>query len=390
MRLSGGALVTLLTALTSTGALSIAMYTPALPALTVDLGSDPNRAKLTLTLFLAAFAVAQLIYGPLSDAYGRRVALLSGLSLFTLGSIACAMAPTMETLIAARFLQAFGACSGPVIARAVVRDLYGPAEAQRVMAGMSAALALAPALSPTLGGAIQAGLGWRAIFLLLTIIAAALLALVAWGLDETHRGNRLPLRAGPIAASYRRLLFDPRYMAFAGAVMAMFGGMFAFITGAPFLFIDQLGISPQAYGFVVLVNPASYVVGTLASRRLGARWGSGGLILAGGLVSTAGGVALLVEALTGTISAPAVLAATGCYQIGLGLLVPAAMAGAIAAYPQIAGTASALLGFLQMAASAFCSLLVSAFNDTSQLAMMTVICVAAAASAAIGAALYRR
>jgi DHA1 family bicyclomycin/chloramphenicol resistance-like MFS transporter len=145
----------LLTLLVSIGAISVSIYTPSLPDLAVDLGSDAATAKLTISLFLAAFAVAQLVYGPLSDAYGRRPALLAGMVIYCLGSAACAVAPTIEFLTAARFIQALGACSGPVVARAVVRDLFGRDRSAAVMATISAALALAPAVGPIVGGLLH-------------------------------------------------------------------------------------------------------------------------------------------------------------------------------------------------------------------------------------------
>src|SRR5574340_191554 len=173
-------LVVLLATLVALGPISTDLYLPALPALATYFGSDVSRVQLTLSVFLAGFAVAQIVYGPLSDRFGRRPVMLAGLTIYLLASVACAFAVSIDGLIAARFLQALGACAGPVLGRAIVRDVYGPVEAARVLAYISGAMAIAPMLGPMLGGWLTVLFGWRANFAALSIFSAAqLLATLA-------------------------------------------------------------------------------------------------------------------------------------------------------------------------------------------------------------------
>jgi MFS transporter, DHA1 family, multidrug resistance protein len=214
----------LLTALVAIGSFSVSIYTPSMPALVDDFHTRPAMVKLTLSLFLVGFAVAQLVYGPLSDRLGRRPVLVAGLTIYVIGSIACIAAPSIEAMIAARFLQAVGACAGPVLGRAVVRDVHGREGTARVLAWIAAATTLSPAIGPTLGGSMHVWFGWRANFVLLALFGAALL-LTAWRLlGETNRQlDPVAIHAVAMADNYRRLLTDRRYL----------GYMLSSIAGSP-------------------------------------------------------------------------------------------------------------------------------------------------------------
>lgn len=364
----------LLTALVAAGTLATSIYVPALPALTEELGADRGTAQLTLSLFLASLAIGQLAYGPVSDAVGRRGPLLAGLGLFVVGCVAAAFATSIEALIAARIVQGCGVCGGAVIARAMVRDLYAPKDAIRVMGTIAAALALAPAIGPSLGSLIHAAAGWRWIFGALGLAALALAAAALFRLPETAPGlGARRVRPGAVAASYAVVLGSWPFLRDTIAAASVFGGMFVYITGSPFLLMEQLGVSAAAFGPLTIVLVAGYFVGAMLARRFGPRLGVGATMRLGGVSAAVGGSALLgVIALTepGLV---AVLSAMFVYQIGVGLTLPPATTSAIGRFPERAGAASALAGFLQMGGATAGSLLVAAIDDATHQPMAALI-----------------
>ncbi|WP_042696073.1 multidrug effflux MFS transporter, partial [Azospirillum sp. B506] len=239
----------LLTALVAFGPLSTDLYLPSLPALVRIFGTDVATVQLTLSIFLVGFAVSQLVYGPMSDRFGRRPTLLVGVSIYLVASAVCAMTSSIEALIAARFFQALGACCGPVVARAVVRDVFGRDRAATVLAYMSMAMALAPAVGPMLGGVLTEGFGWRANFVLLTIFACGILGTIWSMLDETntHRDEEA-LQPGRLAANYLLLLRNRGFVGYVLVVAFSYSGIFSFISGSSFVLIEQLHLTPAQYG----------------------------------------------------------------------------------------------------------------------------------------------
>jgi DHA1 family bicyclomycin/chloramphenicol resistance-like MFS transporter len=352
-RPNGLAVTALLTALVALGPLSTDLYLPSLPGLLRHFDADIAEIQLTLSVFLVGLAVGQLVYGPLSDRFGRRPALLGGLLIYVVASVICALAPSVPTLIAARLLQATGACAGPVICRAVVRDVHGREGAARILSYMGAAMALAPALGPILGGFVEAWLGWRANFAILGAYGALGLVLTAAILPETapHRGQS----GGGLDATlrgYLSLLGERGYVGFALCCALAYGGIFSFISGSSFVFVDIIGLPPQLYGVCFGTIVLGYILGTLVGGRLTPRLGVERLVKTGGLISAFGGLALLLAVWTTSASIPGILLPTIVYMIGTGLVLPNAMAGAIGPFPRIAGTAAALLGFVQMGLAA--------------------------------------
>lgn len=346
------AVTALLTALVALGPISTDLYLPSLPGLLRHFDADIAEVQLTLSVFLVGLAVGQLVYGPLSDRFGRRPVLLGGLLLYVVASVICALAPSVPALIAARLLQATGACAGPVVCRAVVRDVHGREGAARILSYMGAAMALAPALGPILGGFVEAWLGWRANFAILSIYGAAGLVLTAVVLPETapHRGESGGLDAA--LRGYLGLFGERGYSGFVLCCALAYGGIFCFISGSSFVFVDVIGLAPQLYGICFGAIVLGYILGTLAGGRLTRRLGVERLVKAGGLISAFGGLALLIVVGTMGASIPGILLPTIVYMIGTGLVLPNAMAGAIGPFPRIAGTAAALLGFVQMGLAA--------------------------------------
>jgi MFS transporter, DHA1 family, multidrug resistance protein len=352
-RPNGLVVTALLTALVALGPMSTDLYLPSLPGLLRHFDADIAEVQLTLSVFLVGLAVGQLVYGPLSDRFGRRPVLLAGLILYVVASAICALAPSVPTLIAARLLQATGACAGPVVCRAVVRDVHGREGAARILSYMGAAMALAPALGPILGGFVEAWLGWRANFAILCIYGAVGLALTAAILPETapHRGES----GGGLDAAlrgYLGLLGQRVYIGFVLCCALAYGGIFCFISASSFVFVDIIGLAPQLYGVCFGAIVLGYILGTLMGGRLTRRIGVERLVRTGGLISAVGGLALLLSVWTTGASVAGILLPTVIYMVGTGLVLPNAMAGAIGPFPRMAGTAAALLGFVQMGLAA--------------------------------------
>jgi DHA1 family bicyclomycin/chloramphenicol resistance-like MFS transporter len=367
-----------LTALVALGPLSTDFYLPALPALARSFGVAESGAQATLSAFLLGFASAILVYGPLSDRFGRRPVLAIGVTIFTLASIGCTLAGSIESLSLFRFLQALGACAGPVIARAMVRDLVGAKGAARVFSYLSAAVALAPAVAPIVGGFLADAFGWRACFAVLSAYGAAGLAATLLVLEETNH-DRDMRAANPLAwgGIYRALL---RHHAYAGYVLVAtfaYAGIFCFISGSSFVFIDVLGVEPKYFGFCFGVFVIGYIMGATSGGRLARRFTPYQLVLSGSILAVASALLLVVINLFARASVGAVLLPLLPYMIGVGMALPAAQAGAVGPFPRSGGAASALLGFVQMAVAAAIGAVLGLIGSPSPLPMTLMIALCA-------------
>jgi MFS transporter, DHA1 family, multidrug resistance protein len=365
----------LLTAIVGVGALSIDMFLPSLPTIAATFDTGAATAQLTVTLFLAGLAVSQLVWGPLSDRLGRRRVLLVGLSVYTLAGTACSFVPGIGTLIAARVIQALGAGSGPVIARAVVRDLYDPARAARMLAAMGTAQALTPIIAPILGGWVHALAGWHSVFVVQGLFGAVFLLTAARVVPETN------VYAGasahqPAERRLALLLGHPRYVAYVAAAALMFGGQFAFITGSSFALIGVLGVSPTTYGLCFAAVATGLMAGNVVSVTIGPRSGIDPMLRAGTAIGAAAGVVMASLAWAGVASVASVIAPMFGFAFGLGFVLPNATAGAIGPFPRMAGLASAVLGFVQLTGSALYAVAISAFHDDTLRPMSTGVAVA--------------
>lgn len=345
--------VAILTALVALGPLSTDFYLPALPELARSFGVDEAHAQATLSAFLIGFAAAILVYGPLSDRFGRRPVLACGIVIFTLASFGCMLADSIGMLVGFRFLQALGACAGPVLSRAMVRDLVGPQGATRVLSYLSAAVALAPAIAPILGGFLAEAWGWRACFAFLTLYGLLGLGAVLFLLPETNT-ERDYRAANPLAwfRIYRELVGHRVYFGYVLAATFGYSGIFCFISGSSFVFINVLGVPPRYYGFCFSIFVIGYMIGAIAGGRLARRLGPERLVGWGSGIALLSAALLVAVNLLGDVSVVSVLGPLLPYMIGIGMTLPAAQAGAIGPFPRSAGAASALLGFVQMAVAA--------------------------------------
>lgn len=367
----------LLTALVAFGPISTDMYLPSLPALVVAFDTDVPTVQLTLSAFLVAFAVAMLVYGPLSDRFGRRPVLIGAVTVYVLASAACALAPSIEWLIGARILQAVGCCAGPVLGRAVVRDVYGRERAASVLSYMGSAMALAPAIGPIVGGWLQVAFGWQATFWVLTAFSGLALIGVLLMLDETnaHR-NPGATSARGLIANYTTLLQHRVYVGYVATVSASYSVIFCFISGSSFVLIEVVGLSPDLYGYSFATIVLGYMIGTLISGRYGRRIGAERLILAGGMLTTLAGGAMAAFAWAGQVTVASIVVPQMVAMVGVGLVFPNGQAGAIGPFPTMAGAASSLVGFCQMGIAAAVGLAIGHAFDGTARPMATGVAVA--------------
>lgn len=366
----------ILTALVAFGPLSTDMYLPSLPAMKAEFGASVSDVQLTLSIFLAGFAVSQLLYGPLSDRFGRRPILIFGIFAYGFASVACFMATSIEMLIVARFFQAFGACSGPVLGRAIVRDVFGQDRAAQVLAYMGSAMALAPAVAPLAGGYLQVWFGWQASFVFLAGFAFLLVLLVFFLIRETNEHkNPEALKPARLLGNYLTLLSHSGFMGYVLLNSFVFSGLFAFISGSSFVFIEVFGLAPNLYGICFGIVVCGYITGTLIAGRFSRKLGGARMLRYGSLLSVCAGMLLFGVAYSGANSVASVVAPMVLYMISVGIVMPNSMAGAIGPFSKMAGAASALMGFIQMAIAAVVGGTVGVIHDGTQLPMTGAIAV---------------
>ena len=372
-----GRLLLLLSALVAFGPLSIDMYLPSLPAIAADLGASDAQVQRSISGFLVGFCFGMLFYGPLSDRFGRRPVLLAGIALYLFSSLACALADSAGQLVLLRVLQALGGGAASVLARAMVRDLYPLGEAARMLALMHMVTMLAPLAAPLLGGYLMLWAGWRALFVVLALFAGLCL-LAVWRVAESHPPER---RGGSLAQAflaYGRLLGDRRALGYVLCMGLAFAGMFAYIAGSPYVFIQLYGIPAEHYGWLFGSNAAGFIVMAQVNARLLRYRGPAfwlRRIIWGYLAC---GLALLgIASLQPATLWPLLVPLFGCVA-SLGCIIPNASACAMAGQGQHAGSASALMGSLQFSVAAGASALVGVLHDGTAIPMTLVIAVCGA------------
>jgi MFS transporter, DHA1 family, multidrug resistance protein len=368
-------LIALLTAMVMVGQMSTSLYVPSLPFLADDLGVDTAEVKLTMTVFLIAFALSQLVYGSVSDRFGRRPVLLTGMVIYVVATLICAVAPNIEILILGRFLQGVGACAGTAIARAVVRDRFERREATRALAIIAMAMAVSPALGPIIGGNLQVYFGWQANFAALAIFGVLVLIAAAIGLAESIRQpDPTATQPSRMIANYRTLLSSSTYWGYMLVIGSCFAGLFAYMTSLPFVFIELLGFTPDLFGFVFIFTVIGYLMGSTTVSQIALHIDGDYLVLVGTTLMFAGGLVMVGFVLCEWVSAVTIVGPMAVFMFGFGITLPNATAGAISPFPHMAGVASAMLGFFQMAMAAVASIAVAFLYDETALPMAAVIC----------------
>lgn len=376
---------------TALAPLAIDMYLPALPELGRVFVSDPARVQSTLASFFLGFALGQAFYGPVADRWGRKPPLYGSLALFALASAGCALATSIDVLIVLRFLQALGACAGGVIARAMVRDLFEPREAPRIYASLMLVMGAAPMLAPMGGGALLAVFGWQSIFWALAATGIIGLVLLHFRLPESHQ--RHAGRAGGLGGvllAYGRLLCDRPFMAHTLAGGIAMAGMFAYISGSPFVFIQLHGVPPEHFGWFFGVNALGFIVVAQINGRLLNGVDPRRVLLVGQLIQISAGAVLLADAVFGWGGLVGIAVPLFVYIAGLGFITPSTTALAMAPQGANAGTASALLGTMQFSIAALVSSLLALLQDGSARPMTLVMAGCAISGLAISRLLARR
>jgi DHA1 family bicyclomycin/chloramphenicol resistance-like MFS transporter len=353
------ALTALLAALTAIGPLSTDMYLPSLPDIAFRLNASTAQVQLTISAFLIGFAVGQIFHGPLSDRYGRKPVLLAAMGLYCVGTLVCALSTSIEMLLAGRVLQALGGSGSIVLARAIVRDLYSGNRAGRELSLIASVMALAPVFAPIAGGALQAGFGWRSIFFTSVAVGLAVAAIVALLLPETLKSRTTePVSFGAMLTSFGVVGRHPVYLTYLALGTTCYAGLFAWISGASFVLQNLYGLTPFNFGVVFALGAVGYMAGSAIAARLVVRIGLDGIIGVGAGLLTFGGLGMAASVAFGLTSALSLVLPVAVYLAGLGMVLAQSIAGALTPFPDRAGAASSLFGFVQQVMAAACGSLV--------------------------------
>ncbi|XVO88126.1 multidrug effflux MFS transporter [Pseudomonas palleroniana] len=366
-------IILILGALSAFAPLAIDFYLPGFPAMATAFATDEKHIQLTLAVYFGGLAIGQLIYGPLADRFGRRGPLLSGVTLFTLASFACAYAPSLEWLIGARFVQALGGCAGMVISRAVVSDKCDAVGSAKVYSQLMLVTGLAPILAPLAGGVMVGLWGWQSIFLALSMFSVMAALAVAVGLPETFPADK-PRQ--PLSGSLRRygaLLSDRVYLGYALTGGISIAGMFAYIAGSPFVFIKLYGVAPEHYGWLFGSNAAGFILVAQLNARLLSKRGPAFLLSRTVWVYVLAALTLLGIAALRTEALWPLLVPLFICIASLGCILPNTSACAMAGQGARAGSASALLGCIQFGVAAGAASLVGVLHDGTAMPMAMVI-----------------
>ena len=352
--------------------LSIDMYLPAFPSIANGLNTTISHVAFSLTSYFIGISVGQLFYGPITDKYGRKKPLLIGLALFFVASVGCALSPNIDWLIAMRVIMALGGCVGMVVSRAVVRDVFPVSETAKIFSTLMLIVGVAPILAPTVGSWLLTVSTWRTIFYVLAGFGLLLIVAVYLFLPESGSFNRkVPLRAKTILKDYKRVLAERTFLYFAIASSIALGGMFAYISGSSFVFMNYFGLTEANFGLVFSVNAIGFILGSQVNRLLLNKYSSLQIITVSSYILIGVSVLMLTAYFLALMTLITLISLLFTFLFCLGLLVPNATAMALAPFSKNAGSASALLGFIQMVCGASLSALVGAMHNDTILPMLS-------------------
>ncbi len=359
----------------SIGTFGLHVLLPALPAIADAMRVPAPAAQLLISLSILAVAFGNLMIAPLSDRYGRRHVVLASLGLFIAGSIAGIFAPSLDWLVLARVVQAFGGGAAMSVMRATILDHFGPARATEALAATATAILVAPMLAPTLGGLTIEWLDWRAVFALSALLGAAVCWFAVRNLRETRPADP---SAGPSLrafSSYRRLLASREYVAFLVFGSCMVSMIYTFVTGAPYVAIDVLGVSPARFGLLLFFPALASFAGFIVAARYSRRFGGARMMRAGAMIAFAGAASMALLTVASVWHPLAIFGPGMLLGFANAIAAPSSTIGAISRDPAIAGAASGLLGFLQLVTAATTTQLVAAFTGHSPVPLAVVILV---------------
>jgi DHA1 family bicyclomycin/chloramphenicol resistance-like MFS transporter len=382
-------IILILGLLSAIGPFSIDMYLPGFPAIAVSLGTTVAEVTLSLSSFFIGISAGQFLYGPLLDRYGRKKPLYIGLSIYLLASACCIFAQSVQVLIILRFIQAIGGCAGMVAARAMVRDLFDVSENAKIFSLLMLVVAVSPIIAPTLGGTLAATLGWRYIFAVLTVIAAFTLVAVHFALPESRKPDEnMSLKPGPIIAGFLTVVRVPQFYtyAFTGAIAA--AGLYAYIAGSPYVFMDLFHVTERQYGWIFAIIALGLIGSSQLNTVLLRTYKSEQIIRAALFLQVATGLCLLLGSWFGQLGLFSTIFLIFLFLCCQGCIFPNSSALSLAPFSRNAGTASALMGGIQMCSGALTSATVGWLSNQTAVPMAGVM--AACALAALGILLTGR
>ncbi|MCR4266939.1 multidrug effflux MFS transporter [Nitratireductor sp. ZSWI3] len=336
--------------LVALGPFSLALFTPAMPEIVRAFGTTEAAVKMTLSLYFAGFAFAQLICGPMSDGFGRKPVTYFFIGIYVLASLVALISPNIETLILARFLQGVGAAVGVAVSRAIVRDLFTHERSARIMNLIGMILAIGPAVAPTLGGLTMELAGWHAIFALMLAAGIGIVLIVHFCMRETVERDLSRIRPGALLKSYATLTRSGYFMLSSLVVAGSAGALYSLATVLPFILMGRAGLSPAQFGIGMLAQSGMYFMGSVAVRFLMPRVGASMLVPVGLVFIGVGSLAVALSLGLVPPSFMSVMAPVGLYAFGIAFVMPAMMTASLAPFPRMAGSASSMMGFLQMGA----------------------------------------
>ncbi|MBK1794850.1 multidrug effflux MFS transporter [Devosia sp. WQ 349] len=355
----------------ATGPLSLGLYQPALPTIVQELAISENAGKLTLTVYFASFALAQLLCGPLSDRFGRRSIGMVFFGIYVLGSLLCTFAPNIEMLFVGRFVQGFGVSAGVALSRAMVRDQFVGAEAIRILTMVNLILTVTPAVAPTLGSVILAFGPWHIMFVIMAGFGLAILALLGFSSRETlPPERRIPFSPSIIFKNYKTLLTSKDFMVPALLLGLTFGGFHGFTALLPFVLINDLGLTPFQFAMAMLVQTGCFTIGNLVAGALASRTTADRIVTFSLVAFGLSGLSFIILPTLIPTSLLSIMVPVGIWMVGLSLIGPSVTTAAMAGFGTIAGAAAAMSGFLQMGGGFVGSLIGSTLFPNARTAMM--------------------
>lgn len=345
------------------GPMALNIFMPSMPGLAKYFLVDYGLVQMTLTLYLIGLGAAQLVYGPLSDRYGRRPVLLWGMAIYCIGSLACVFAPSITLLMLGRGLQAIGGCAGLVLGRAIIRDLYDRDRSAAMIGYVTMAMSLAPMLAPALGGYLDTLAGWRASFAFCSLAGVVVFVWVILTLPETLAQRGEGEGAAALIRGYAILLRSPLFCSYALQTAFTSGVFFAFIAGAPFVVVTVMGLPASEYGLWFIIVSVGYLIGNFFTGRYAVRVGINRMLAVGAATGMVGIIALALASWLTDLSVAGIFLPMMVVALSNGLILPNGTAGAISVNPRAAGSAAGLSGALQMLVGAAAALLVGYGQD---------------------------
>jgi MFS transporter, DHA1 family, multidrug resistance protein len=368
-------LLPLLVLVSMTSPLALNIILPSLPSFPKTFSTTKETAQLTLSLFLGAMGIAQLVIGPLADRLGRRPVLIGGLALFVLASVVAVFSTTIGMLIAARIVQAFGAVAGLTIARTVVRDVYPREQSASMIGYVTMGMVVAPMLAPALGGVLDEAYGWQAIFIACALLGVAAFAASLLTLRETRPVDLQAATVKQVATRSWQLLNTRSFLGFAGSSAFASAMFFSFVGAAPYIVQEQLGLSKDVYGYWFACIAFGYMIGNFFSGRYSERVGVHRMMLIGNVLCILSGLLITGLSLAGYFNPAAIFLPAVLMSLGNGLVLPNAIAGAVSVDPRAVGAASGLTGFLQTGIGGLSSFIAGAISSTNALNMALLMLV---------------